>query len=39
MKFQKISYGKNVYDHREINAVTKSLKNGTQSGDSVLKFL
>lgn len=38
MKFQKISYGKNVYDQREINAVIKSLKNGTQSGDSVLKF-
>ena len=28
----KISYGKNVYDKREINAVLKTLKNSGQVG-------
>ncbi len=34
----KISYGKNVYDHQEINAVIKQLKKTTQMGESVQKF-
>ena len=34
----KISYGKNVYDKREINAVLKTLKNSTQMGKSVETF-
>ena len=34
----KISYGKNVYDKREINAVLKTLKNSTQMGKSVEIF-
>ncbi len=34
----KISYGKNVYDSKEINAVTKSLKKSTQMGISVNNF-
>ena len=33
-----ISYGKNVYNNAEINAVTKTLKNTTQMGKSVSKF-
>ena len=33
-----ISYGKNVYDHAEINAVIKTLKNSTQMGKSVSLF-
>jgi len=38
MKYSKISYGKNVYDKREINAVLKTLKKSTQMGVSVAKF-
>ena len=34
----KISYGKNVYDEKEINAVLKTLKNSTQMGKSVEIF-
>ena len=34
----KISYGKNVYDKKEINAVLKTLKNSTQMGKSVEIF-
>ena len=34
----KIYYGKNVYDHKEINAVLKTLKNTTQMGPSVSEF-
>ena len=34
----KINYGQNVYDKKEINAVLKTLKNGTQMGNSVKKF-
>ncbi len=34
----KISYGKNVYDNREIKAVIKTLKNSTQMGKSVSSF-
>ena len=34
----KISYGKNVYDKREINAVLKTLKKSTQMGKSVETF-
>jgi len=37
-KISKISYGKNVYDYREINAVTKTLKQSTQMGKSVNLF-
>jgi len=33
-----ISYGKNVYDHAEINAVIKTLKKSTQMGKSVSMF-
>ena len=33
-----ISYGKNVYNSAEINAVSKTLKNTTQMGKSVYKF-
>ena len=33
-----ISYGKNVYNNDEINAVLKTLKNTTQMGKSVFKF-
>lgn len=33
-----ISYGKNVYNNDEINAVLKTLKNTTQMGKSVSKF-
>ena len=35
---KKISYGKNVYNHKEINAVLKTLKNSTQMGESVNNF-
>ena len=34
----KISYGKNVYDNREISAVLRTLKNSTQMGVSVSNF-
>ena len=34
----KISYGKNVYDKKEISAVIKTLNNSTQMGKSVSKF-
>ena len=34
----KIPYGKNVYDNKEIKAVIKTLKNSTQMGLSVNKF-
>ena len=35
---KKISYGKNVYDKREINAVIKTLKKSTQMGSAVTEF-
>ena len=35
---KKIYYGKNVYDHKEINAVLKTLKNRTQMSTSVNEF-
>ena len=35
---KKITYGKNVYDNKEINAVLKTLKNSTQMGKSVSTF-
>ena len=35
---KKIYYGKNVYDHKEINAVLKTLKNRTQMSLSVAEF-
>ena len=34
----KITYGKNVYDNREIRAVVNQLKKSTQMGYSVKKF-
>ena len=34
----KISYGKNVYDKREISAVLKTLRNSTQMGSAVRNF-
>ena len=34
----KISYGKNVYDNREIKSVLKTLKKSTQMGRSVEIF-
>ena len=34
----KISYGKNVYGLKEIEAVTSQLKKSTQMGKSVSKF-
>ena len=37
-KLKKISYGKNVYDNKEINAVIKTLKNSTQMGKNVENF-
>ena len=37
-KLSKISYGKNVYDNKEINAVIKTLKKTTQMGESVSTF-
>ena len=37
-KISRISYGKNVYNFEEINAVLKTLKNSTQMGTSVSKF-
>ena len=33
-----ISYGKNVYDNREISAVLKTLRNSTQMGAAVRNF-
>ena len=38
MRNSQISYGKNVYDQKEINAVLKTLKKSTQMGKSVSKF-
>ncbi len=38
MGLRKISYGKNVYDGKEIKAVLKTLKNSTQMGKSVEEF-
>ncbi len=38
MRNTKISYGKNVYDKKEINAVLKTLKKSTQMGKSVSEF-
>ena len=35
---KKIYYGKNVYDHKEINAVLKTLKKRTQMASSVSEF-
>ena len=35
---KKIYYGKNVYNHKEINAVLKTLKNRTQMGQSSSQF-
>jgi len=35
---KKISYGKNVYDSKEISAVLRTLKKSTQMGDSVSSF-
>ena len=35
---KKIYYGKNIYDHKEINAVLKTLKNRTQMSSSVAEF-
>jgi CDP-6-deoxy-D-xylo-4-hexulose-3-dehydrase len=37
-KINKISYGKNVYNYEEINAVIKTLKKSTQMGSSVNIF-
>ena len=34
----KIPYGKNVYDKKEINAVIKTLKKSTQMGSAVTEF-
>ena len=34
----RISYGKNVYGLKEIEAVTRQLKKSTQMGNSVSKF-
>ena len=34
----KISYGRNVYDKKEINAVVNTLKKSTQMGRSVDQF-
>ena len=33
-----ISYGKNVYNSAEINAVNKTLKKSTQMGQNVRNF-
>ena len=38
MAITKISYGKNVYDNKEINAVLKTLKKSTQMGKNVDLF-
>ena len=35
---KRISYGKNIYNQLEINAVVKTMKKTTQMGDSVRKF-
>ncbi len=37
-ELKKISYGKNLYDNKEINAVLKTLKVSTQMGKSVNNF-
>ena len=37
-KLPRISYGKNVYNYEEINAVIRTLKNSTQMGQSVSSF-
>ena len=34
----KISYGKNVYDKKEIDSVLRTLKKGTQMGKNVDRF-
>ena len=34
----KVNYGQNVYDQKEINAVVKTLKKGTQMGSAVREF-
>ena len=34
----KITYGKNVYDNKEISAVVKTLKKSTQMGKSISEF-
>ena len=36
--FSKISYGKNVYDNKEISAVVKTLQNSTKMGKAVEAF-
>jgi len=38
MRINKISYGKNVYNNQEINAVVKTLRKTTQMGSSVKNF-
>ena len=38
LKKNKISYGQNVYNHKEISAVLNTLKNGTQMGRAVEIF-
>ena len=38
MRLKKISYGKNIYNYKEINAVLKQLKKTTQMGVSVDSF-
>ena len=38
MASMRISYGKNVYDKKEINAVLKTLNNSTQMGKNVDLF-
>tara|TARA_X000000950_G_scaffold86368_1_gene108657 strand:+ start:1920 stop:3134 length:1215 start_codon:yes stop_codon:yes gene_type:complete len=37
-KITRISYGKNVYDSREISAVLNTLRKSTQMGDAVSNF-
>ena len=37
-KHSKVTYGKNVYDNKEISAVLKTLKNSTQMGLAVNTF-
>ena len=34
----RISYGKNLYDNKEINAVLKTLRKSTQMGSAVNTF-
>jgi CDP-4-dehydro-6-deoxyglucose reductase, E1 len=38
IKKNKITYGKNVYDKNEINAVLRTLNKSTQMGDDVINF-